>query len=282
MRMMLVRLALAFLLLPPTSRLSNAQGVSFPELDASVLGLEGVIYLDLVRQLIPDLALNGTVYEGHDVIEVRNLAGPGGTKPPATINLYNVATLDVASDGKERRLLLVDLGQASDSAEGFAILALYDLAGAPKLVDAANVAYDRNTSFGDPGRLPLGEGKDAVITMSTHFNSGQGYVTTVLILIRNDRLELIDSIFTFDEKFCSFTRVQQPSLRRVDRGGKTYGGIEVTVNETTASTGQDCEGEKAPEPGTRTIAATYRWDGERFAADSDALGKLAEENAERF
>lgn len=282
MRMVLVRLALAFLLLVPMTRLSNAQGVSFPELDASVRGLEGITYLELVRQLIPNLALNGSAYQGHDLIDMRNIAGPSDTERPSTISLSNVAALDVASDGKERLLLLVDLGQQAASAEGFAVLALYDLAGVPKLVDAANVAYDQNTYFRDPGRLPLGQGKDAVVTISTHFNSNQAYVTTVLILIRNDRLELIDSIFTFDEKLCSFTRTQEPSLRAIDRDGNTYGGIEVAVNETTALTGQNCEGEKTPEPGIRTISTTYRWDGERFVAASDALGKLAEENAERF
>lgn len=280
--MVVVRLALAFLLLAPMIRPSEAQDVSFPEVGASVRGVEGITYFDLLRQLVPDLAPNGTAYEGHDLIDMRDIAGPSDAERPATISLYNVKALDVASDGKERLLLLADLGQQVDSAEGFAVLALYDLAGAPKLVDAANVAYDRSTYFGDPGRLSLGEGKDAVVTMSTHFNSNQAYVTTLLILIRNDRLELIDSIFTFDEQLCSFTRRQEPSLRAIDRGGNTYGGIEVTVTETTALTGRSCESETTPEPGTRTISATYRWDGERFVASSDALDRLAEENAERF
>ena len=48
----------------------------------------------------------------------------------------------------------------------------------PRLLDAANVGYDRSTYFRDPAALAVAEGTDAVVTMSTHFNSSQGYVTT--------------------------------------------------------------------------------------------------------
>lgn len=282
MRLSFARLVLMLVALVSTTVLSNAETVSYPKLGASVPALQDVTYLDLVRQLVPDIASNGTAYEGHRLIDMPNIAGPSDARPPDTISLADVAALNVASDGKERQLLLIDLGRQADSAEGFAVLALYDLAGIPKLLDAANVAYDRDTSFHGPGRLSLGDGKDAVMTMSSHFNSNQAYVTTVLILVRNDRLELIDSIFTFDEQFCSFTRTQEPSFRSVDRGGKTYSGIEAAVVETTTLTGRDCEDEETPPPGKRAISTTYRWGGDGFVPDSDALDKLEAENRTRF
>src|SRR6185369_235530 len=79
---------------------------------------------------------------------------------------------------------------------GPALLALYSLDGAPKLIDIADVGYDDETSFLDPGALSLGDGKDAVLTMSTHSNAGESYQTTVLMLLRNDRLELVDTVAT--------------------------------------------------------------------------------------
>ena len=118
-----------------------------------------------------------------------------------------------ASDGHDRLLLLLDLGDAADSANGFAVLALYDLSSARRLLDAANVAYDRSTYFRDRPTLAVSGDTDAVITMSMHFNSSQSYVTTALILPRDDRLELIDTIFTFDEKLCAFKREQVPSFK---------------------------------------------------------------------
>jgi hypothetical protein len=279
MRLSFVRLLLMLASLL-SAVLSNADRASAAKLDEPVPNLVDVSFLDLVRQLVPDLSSNGTAYEGHRLIDMPDIAGPSHTIPPDKISLSDVVALNVASDGKERLLLLIDVGRQAESGEGFAVLALYDLAG--KLLDAANVAFDRHTSFRDPARLSLGDGKDAMIITSSHFNSSQAYVTTALILIRNDQLELIDDILTFDELFCSFTRTQVPSFRAVDRGGRTYSGIEATVVETTTLTGQSCEGEETPAPEKRAIFTTYQWSGTRFVPDSDALDRLAEENRTRF
>ena len=176
-------------------------------------------------------------------------------------------------------LLLLDFGDAADSANGFAVLALYDLSSGQRLLDAANVAYDRSTYFRDGASLAISGDTDAVVTMSTHFNSSQGYVTTALILPRGDRLELIDTIFTFDESLCEFRREQVPSFKVIGAAGGRFAPIEATVTETTTPSDESC-GAKKPEPATRTITVTYKWDdaASRYAPDSDALEKLAVEN----
>jgi hypothetical protein len=119
--------------------------------------------------------------------------------------------------------------------------------------------------------------------MSTHFNSSQGYVTSALILPRNDRFELIDTVFTFDEKSCAFERAQAPLFKVLAASGGGFAAIEATVTETTSPGEPDC-GADVPEPSTRTIAVTYKWDdaASRYVADSDAFDKLAAENAGRF
>ena len=108
---------------------------------------------------------------------------------------------------------------SADSANGFAVLALYDLSSGQRLLDAANVAYDRSTYFRNGASLAISGDTEAVVTISTHFNSSQGYVTTALILPRDDRLELIDTIFTFDEMLCEFRREQVPSFKVIGAAG---------------------------------------------------------------
>lgn len=276
-----------FLVLLVASCLSAARAdeVTFPDLGAAVPGIDGVTYLDLVRQVVPDIAAADGGYQGHKVIDVRHIGGEAmQSPPPDTISLFNVGALPVRSDGKDRLLLLLDLGQGTDAAEGFAVLALYSLVGLPTLVDAVNVGYDRNTYFFDEGRLSLGEGKDLVLTTSTHFNSNQAYVTTAMILVRNDRLQLVDTVFTFSDKSCSFESEQMPKFRAGDRDGLTYSDIVATVTETTKLTGEVCSGEQAPKEATRKITVTYRWDeaSSRFVAGSDAFEVLAKENEMRF
>src|SRR5690606_37000180 len=115
---------------------------------------------------------------------------------PASIAFLRVAAIPVRSGGRDRMALLLDFGRGKDVV-GLAILALFEVADRPRLLDAVNVASGNHTSFGDPVRLSVGVDDDLLLTRSVHFNSSQGYTTTALILARNGRLELVDMISTF-------------------------------------------------------------------------------------
>lgn len=275
---------LACLLLPCLWAAALAQDVSFPELSSAVGGRQDVTYLDLAKMVLPDLkAVANGFYDGSAPIDVRDiLGGEEGGSPPETVNLPNAAVLAIKAGGKERLAMLFDLGQAQDSAEGFAVLALYDLTGKPKLLDAVNVGTDQSTYFRDPGKLAIGPGDDALITMSTHFNSNQGYVGTILILVRNDRFEPIDQINTFDENVCAYKRTQDLSFQT--RGSeKPYAAVRVTVTDATKPSGESCE-EPAPKAVSHDISVTYHWNKKtsRYVADSDAFKRLSAENEKRF
>ncbi|AZN97646.1 hypothetical protein EJ066_10325 [Mesorhizobium sp. M9A.F.Ca.ET.002.03.1.2] len=284
----LLRFILACLLLLPCPwTAAGAQGVSFPDLGSPVPGHGDTTYLDLARMVISDLAADKDgFYRGSMPIEMRHIEGPdSGGQPPETSSLSNAAALNIKAGGKHRLAMLFDLGGSADSAEGFAVLALYDLAGKPRLLDAVNVAVDRSTYFRDPGKLPIGPGDDVIITLSTHFNSNQGYVGTPLILVRDDSFELIDVIHTFDESLCAYKRTQELALETV-ADGQPYAAIQATVTdaivtEAAGPNGESCD-EAAPEASSRDISVTYHWDGAAYVKDSDALDKLAGENAKRF
>lgn len=280
----LFRLMLGCLLLPSVWTAAQAQAVTFPELNSTVPGHRDVTYFDLAKMIVPDLKSGDDgFYTGGAPIEMRHiLGGDEGGSPPETISLPNAAVLAIRASGKDRLTMLFDLGQAQDSAEGFAVLALYDLAGKPKLLDAVNVGVDQSTYFRDPGRLAVSPGDDVLITMSTHFNSNQGYVATILILVRDDRFEPIDRIDTFDENVCAYKRTQDLSFQ-APSGEKPYAAIKVTVTDTTRPSGESCE-EPAPKAASHDISVSYRWDGatSRYIRSSDAFEKLSAENAKRF
>ncbi|GLS36397.1 hypothetical protein GCM10010869_19860 [Mesorhizobium tianshanense] len=282
MNSILLRFILACLLLPCLWTAAGAQGVSFPDLGSAVPSHEDTTYLDLARMVIPDLAADKDgFYRGSMPIEMRHIEGPdSGGPPPETSGLSNAAALDIKAGGKDRLTMLFDLGGSADSAEGFAVLVLYDLADKPRLLDAVNVAVDRSTYFRDPGKLPIGPGDDVIITLSTHFNSNQGYVGTPLILVRDDRFELIDMIYTFDENLCAYKRTQELAFQTVV-DGQPYAAIKATVTDATVPNGESCD-DAAPDASSRDISVTYHWDRTAYVKDSDALDKLAGENAKRF
>lgn len=260
---------------------ASAAEVAFPAPGDTVPGAQAVTYLDLLREIVPDLAEADGVYRGKTVVPLRHVAGPERqAEPPQEPTVADFSVLPLAGSG--RILLLVDLGMAEDAAEGYAVLVLFDPAGKPRLVDAADVAFDRTTWFLEPVMLDLGDGRLAVLTMSMHSNSDQAYVTTAIVLV-GDRLELIDSVFTFDEAVCAFERTQRLALEtRPDGAGPAA--IDATVVDTTTPTGADCGEDAVPQPASATVAVTWRWDeaAKRYRPDSDALEKLAAEAAERF
>ncbi len=259
---------------------ASAADVAFPAPGDAVPGTSGVTYLDLLREIVPDLEPADAVYRGTTVVPLRHIAGPDRqAEPPLEPTVADFSVLPLEGG---RILLLVDLGMALDSAEGYAVLALFDPAATPRLVDAADVAFDRITWFMEPVRLDLGAGRQAVLTTSMHSNSSQAYVSDAIILIDADRLSLVDSVFTFSDKTCAFERAQE--ARIATSGTAEPADIVVTVTERTVPTGADCGGEAVPEPPGRTIRATYSWNAaeSRYVVDGDALRRLASENAERF
>lgn len=252
-----------------------AEPVMRPDLADPVPGREDVTFADLVRIVVPGTPGNETIDVreiGSDVIE---------DLEPASSAALLVSAVPVRSGGSDRIAVLLDFGSGRDVV-GLAILALFDVAGEPRLLDAANVASGRHTYFLEPARMAVGVDDDLLAIGSTHANSSQTYTTAPLVLVRNDRLELVDTIPAFEERLCAYERTQRIDLRQ--GAGTPFADIEATVTELTAGSAEQCGDEITPEPGTRTIAVIYRWDAaaERYVADSDAFAVLARENEQRF
>ncbi|MEZ2328333.1 hypothetical protein AB6802_01245 [Mesorhizobium sp. RCC_202] len=278
------RFILALMLLPFLAGVAGAQALSFPEIDSALPGRTDVTYLDLARMVIPDLAVGKDgLYQGGSPIEMRDIGGPdSGDAPPETSSLSIVEALPIEAGGKERLALLFDLGSFADGAQGYAVLALYDVTARPKLLDAANVAVDRETYFQKPGKLSVGAGDDILITTSSHSNSNQNYVIASLIMVAKDKFKLIDVIYMLDEHVCAYSRTQEVTLKAV-ADGQRYTAIKATVTDATGPTGDPCD-EPPPKVASRQISVTYRWNKtqSRYIKDSKAFEKLSADNTKRF
>jgi hypothetical protein len=188
---------------------------------------------------------------------------------------------NVASVGGSRIVLLLDLGHVAQEAEGYAVLALIELAlpgGQPRLLDAAQVARDRHTSFFDPATLRPVQGESVVLVASSHSNSSQSYQTVSMLGLSDDKLQLIDTVFTFGDSGCGYARTQRPTF--ATRGQA----IRVQITESVRHTGPACRGERRPAAGQRSVAVTYRWqpDAGEYRKSSHVLEQWAREMEGRF
>src|SRR5262245_43533913 len=77
----------------------------------AVPGAQATTYLDLARQIVPDIALDKDgLYTGHQAIDFRHIGGADWkSDPPETITILEAAALPVKSDGQVRLLLLFRL-----------------------------------------------------------------------------------------------------------------------------------------------------------------------------
>lgn len=252
-----------------------AEPVLRPDLADRVSGREDLTFADLVRLVVPGTA-------GNETIDVREIGSEAVEDlEPESMKALRLTAVPVRSGGHDRIALLLNFGRGRDVV-GLAILALFDVTGEPRLLDAANVASGDDTYFLHPARLAVGSGDDLLAIGSTHANSGQSYMTVPLVLVRNDRLELVDVISAFDERLCPYERTQRLDLQRGAQ--EPFSNVVATVTEVTIPSEDDCGEAPVPEAGTRTIIVTYRWDlaEQRYLPDSDAFDVLARENEGRF
>lgn len=236
----------------------------------------GVTYADLVRQIVPDLAEAQGGYSGSRLIELRHAAADYGGATPERFPLASVPVVAFGAADSRFALMLIDLGSYADFAEGLAPLALFDLSGRPRLADAVDVAFDRHTGFAETGLSPERDG--LVVTTSTHFNSNQAYVTHAVLSLDKGRLELVDTVSTFNEQSCAGVSTQRPAFSSAGPDA-----FVVTVAIETVPGEEEC-GEPRLEATRRTISVTYRRaaPGGKFVPDSDALDVLATANQGRF
>jgi hypothetical protein len=242
-------------------------------------------YVDLARHFVPDLMGDGEGYTGKTIIDVRHIGGPNFAEGDAdTYAFYDVAHIMTKVDGKDRLLVLFDFSQASSAAQGVAIPALYDISGnRPELLDAADIGLDESTAFFDQVLLPVGNDNNVVLTLSSHFSSNRSYATQSMIMVRQDKLSLIDSITLLGERDCGSDRQQTIAYAANPSAGAPYAPIQVTVTDTTSAIEEQCAALGQTQLGTRTIKGRYIWnsDQHRYLPDTDALALLEQENESR-
>jgi hypothetical protein len=290
MQVFSARIVLSLLLLTLPLRPALASDVDFPSPDTAVNQYGITTYLDLARHFVPDIKPTDSGYVGSKRIPLRHIAGKDfEDADAATFGFYDISTIIMHADGKERLLVLFDFAQAAQTAQGVAVLALYDATREIKLLDAVDVGFDQSTYFFDQALMPVSPTSDVILTMSTHFNSSQAYTTQSMIMVRGDRLQLIDTASLFSDKLCAVERQQNIRYAANPDAGKPstadpYAPITVFVTETATPIGAACGDDAAPPTGTREIRVSYKWDMTtgRYVRDSDALEKLAKANEQRF
>lgn len=93
------------------------------------------------------------------------------------------------------------------------------------------------------------------------------------------------SVFTFNENHCDMRREQRQAFAPVLRDAEVgWAPFTITVTETTSLKADECDSQPDEKPGTRAVAATFRWNETKggYEPDSTALADLLAETEARF
>lgn len=242
--------------------------------------------LDLMRQVVPDLAIDvdGHV-QGGAMAPLRPIAGEESGQVPTEMAINGVELVTLRSAGRPRTLLYSVLGRSDEAVAEVVLLALYDENLA--LLDAVDVGIYENNWFGDV--FAIGEGTDAVRLDSEHFNSSQGYDAAQLVFARDGKLALIDSIYFFSVKGGSYEELQSLAVT-THPDGAGYWPVTATIHATRTVEPADADGagESSAQPPAppydRQITQTYNWSASigGYVAESDAFATLDAENEAKY
>jgi len=274
--------AIAFLMLGSVASVAASPGGPAPidDFAASVPEMPGKTWLDLLRQVFPDITEAETVSIGATasaIIPLRSIgaADEGWLQCDGGIKIRNLDTRRAQLAG--RRYLVVTVEIPNDCA---GLLALFDETG--KLVDAVNVKGDQHVSFSGEYVRPLGTGGAVVIASNWHDNSNQSYDLTMLVLARPEGFSSIGDVFALGSRTCREVVTEETTVRVV-RDGAPLARIDVEVRRRIQKLAEDCE-TKLPHPAVALFRGSWRWNAKKAAYDArtDELARLAAWNEKHF
>lgn len=254
-RLAVVILALA-LAVPP------AAADSVDDFTAAVPGIPGKTWMDLLRQVFPDIALgpkNEAIVRGDIALRPIEKDGVFTDDCPDELKLGSLEVSQARIADKPRLIV----GIATDGDSCVAPLVLFEGSGEGKLLDAVNVKQDKNYSFGRDFTRSLGPNGQLAVVTSFHINAGEGYDIETLILATADKLSSIDSIFAKSETDCRRSVSREATVGIAPDHGP-FARITGYVKTATRRLAPDCQTPQGKE--MIAIARTdWRWNAARRA-----------------
>ena len=243
------------------------------DLSAAVADDTRTTYLDLLREVFPGAGDGGEgAPAGPRRLRLRNLERPREVNArDGSFEFSTAQALWFVHGGEHLLALVVSARHAAESQTGggeeFNVLAVFAPQSYPRLVDAAEVDFDRFIGFWEESPLlPVSRGETAFWLRASHHNSSEGFHSYYLAELRRDgrlRLALAEPFGLMDVKLCGSETDE--TLKVVGERGAFAGRrvFDLRVRTETRPTDDDCEGQR---PVRRRVAVRnyrLRWDARR-------------------
>jgi hypothetical protein len=280
--LLLAGLALIMLAAGTAFAASSAAPAPISDFTAAVPDMPGKTWLDLLRQLFPDVVAASTSGIAATATKMTPLRSIGAADDDWVQcgDRIEFRTLDARPVRlADRSYRIVTVAVPDDCA---APLALFDDAG--KLVDAVNVKGDQHVSFSGDYVRQLAPGAALIIASNWHDNTSRSYDRTMLILARAEGLSSIGDVLALGARECAEgTSVDEETAVRVASGDAPFARIEVAVTRRVQKLAADCKTGRGP-PVIATFTGSWRWNAGKSAYEphTKELDRLGSWNQKHF
>jgi len=148
-----------------------------------------VSVLKLTRLVFPDITEDGTTKKS---VPVRNLHENGSGELSGDMVATVASSMYVRNGTKRDLVMQIDVTHKDDSSGswgGETLIALFRLAPKARLLDVANVRWDRESGLWDKPAILHGPSSDSLLVYYSHLNAGEEYFALELIEIVHDKLQ---------------------------------------------------------------------------------------------
>ena len=244
----------------------------------------GISYADLVALAVPGARLSGETIEVERDVALRHIDGAEFSVPlsaPVAVSELEAAALML--EGRPHLALLIGLAEGDGSIGPVTGLALFDVSGAPKLIDVADVGFDRLVSFTEPASLAVGGGNELLLISNQHLNAGQFYDAVGILEVEHGKLALVDTVLMLSDQGCAGSRTQSIQYG-TDGEAAERAPVQISVTDRIEGPTEDCEDATPFEPSETVYSVTYGWDwaAGRYVAAGDGWAALDAVNEGRF
>lgn len=250
------------------------------DINTAVPGHPGLVYFDLLRQLVPDLEANETMASGSEIGPIAHVMGPfmgsdGLAKVPERITFGSFQTRIGQFEGEQRILILTELG-AGDVQNAPTVLLAFSDDDKPKLLDAMDVALSNTVFFGlDP--FDIGQDDQAIVATSQRVAGETTELGDVLLFMRDGKFQPITLLSRVETIGCGFQWTQPISVtgQRPATAGP-YDDFKVTITDTGSLLDNGCDQSEGETPFANDYSALFQWTAAtgRFAGDMSEIHRL--------
>ena len=243
-------------------------------------------YEQLLKLVFPDLETQSDDPKSgmaSESVAIREFDGAGQAAQKETeVPVSSVNTVPADLGPGKALLSFVTEIQGTDCRS----LALFDLAGTPRLLDVVQVPAFPDDPGGFSRKVRLNDKTSALIFDAYHHNSDQGYQSRAIVFVHGERIKLISQVAllrynggslggSFDET-ATITTLPDP--------GREFAKVVIRATLKFLADPPDSEHQPRQRASARIYTSTLRWDAAKaeFTEPADGLAPLDKFNKDKY